>query len=136
MSSAVIEHLAGLQAATVESPLRVIRFDLASVLRHALTFFVKQAEAVHDVRVAFVSGLLVPLARSRCLCQRPSRTTRTPWRSPAPHQTRGVCQCRKAQIARQVRRSTPQEVTGKYLVVWEKVGSDWKLAADIWNDGK
>jgi ketosteroid isomerase-like protein len=25
---------------------------------------------------------------------------------------------------------TPQEVTGKYLVIWEKVGSDWKLAAD------
>ncbi|WP_426440101.1 hypothetical protein [Bradyrhizobium genosp. P] len=24
---------------------------------------------------------------------------------------------------------TPQEVTGKYVVVWEKVGSDWKLAA-------
>jgi len=31
---------------------------------------------------------------------------------------------------------TPQEVTGKYVVVWEKVGSDWKLASDIWNDGK
>ena len=31
---------------------------------------------------------------------------------------------------------TPQEVTGKYVVVWEKVGDDWKLAADIWNDGK
>src|SRR5215831_18507192 len=31
---------------------------------------------------------------------------------------------------------TPQEVTGKYLVVWEKIGSDWKLAADIWDDGK
>src|SRR5438045_3468543 len=30
----------------------------------------------------------------------------------------------------------PQEVTGKYVVVWEKVGTDWKLAADIWNDGK
>jgi len=30
----------------------------------------------------------------------------------------------------------PQEVTGKYVVVWEKVGGDWKLAADIWNDGK
>lgn len=29
-----------------------------------------------------------------------------------------------------------QELTGKYLVVWEKVGGDWKLAADIWNDGK
>jgi ketosteroid isomerase-like protein len=31
---------------------------------------------------------------------------------------------------------TPQEVTGKYVVVWEKVGSDWQLAADVWNDGK
>src|SRR5450756_3042372 len=31
---------------------------------------------------------------------------------------------------------TPQEVTGKYVVVWEKVGEHWKLAADIWNDGK
>jgi uncharacterized protein (TIGR02246 family) len=32
--------------------------------------------------------------------------------------------------------ATPQDVTGKYVVVWEKVGGDWKLAADIWNDGK
>jgi uncharacterized protein (TIGR02246 family) len=32
--------------------------------------------------------------------------------------------------------SPPKELTGKYLVVWEKVGKDWKLAADIWNDGK
>jgi uncharacterized protein (TIGR02246 family) len=31
---------------------------------------------------------------------------------------------------------TPKDVTGKYVVVWEKIGSDWKLAADIWNDGK
>jgi uncharacterized protein (TIGR02246 family) len=31
---------------------------------------------------------------------------------------------------------TPKEVTGKYVVVWEKVGDQWKLAADIWNDGK
>ena len=30
----------------------------------------------------------------------------------------------------------PQEATGKYVVVWEKVGNDWKLAVDIWNDGK
>jgi uncharacterized protein (TIGR02246 family) len=30
----------------------------------------------------------------------------------------------------------PKEVSGKYVVVWEKVGPDWKLAADIWNDGK
>jgi uncharacterized protein (TIGR02246 family) len=31
---------------------------------------------------------------------------------------------------------TPQEVTGKYVAVWEKVGTDWKLATDIWNDDK
>jgi uncharacterized protein (TIGR02246 family) len=31
---------------------------------------------------------------------------------------------------------TPQEVNGKYLVVWEKVGNDWKLTTDIWNEGK
>jgi uncharacterized protein (TIGR02246 family) len=29
-----------------------------------------------------------------------------------------------------------KEVTGKYVVVWEKVGSAWKLATDIWNEGK
>jgi len=32
--------------------------------------------------------------------------------------------------------SPPKEVTGKYVVVWEKVGRDWKLAADIWNESK
>jgi uncharacterized protein (TIGR02246 family) len=31
---------------------------------------------------------------------------------------------------------TPKEVTGKYVVVWEKVGRDWKIAVDIWNEGK
>jgi uncharacterized protein (TIGR02246 family) len=30
----------------------------------------------------------------------------------------------------------PHQVTGKYVVVWEKVGADWKLAADIWNTNK
>ena len=30
----------------------------------------------------------------------------------------------------------PKDVTGKYVVVWEKVGKNWKLAADIWNDGQ
>jgi len=29
-----------------------------------------------------------------------------------------------------------KEVTGKYVVVWEKIGSEWKLATDIWNEGK
>ena len=30
----------------------------------------------------------------------------------------------------------PQQLTGKYVVVWQKVGGDWKLAADIWNSDK
>ncbi|QRM35990.1 SgcJ/EcaC family oxidoreductase [Microvirga sp. VF16] len=32
--------------------------------------------------------------------------------------------------------SQSQEITGKYVVVWEKVGADWKLATDIWNTNK
>jgi uncharacterized protein (TIGR02246 family) len=32
--------------------------------------------------------------------------------------------------------SPPKDVTGKYVVVWEKVGKDWKFANDIWNEGK
>jgi uncharacterized protein (TIGR02246 family) len=30
----------------------------------------------------------------------------------------------------------PQEIVGKYVVVWRKVGRDWKLATDIWNTDK
>jgi uncharacterized protein (TIGR02246 family) len=30
----------------------------------------------------------------------------------------------------------PQEVAGKYVVVWRKIGRDWKLATDIWNTDK
>ncbi len=30
----------------------------------------------------------------------------------------------------------PEEVTGKYVVVWRKVGDQWKLATDIWNTNK
>lgn len=32
--------------------------------------------------------------------------------------------------------SPPKEITGKYVVIWQKVGRDWKLATDIWNEGK
>src|SRR5215471_2814349 len=32
--------------------------------------------------------------------------------------------------------SPSKEVTGKYVVIWERVGRDWKLATDIWNEGK
>jgi uncharacterized protein (TIGR02246 family) len=31
---------------------------------------------------------------------------------------------------------TPQDVTGKYVVIWKKVENEWKLTTDIWNDGK
>lgn len=30
----------------------------------------------------------------------------------------------------------PQEVTGKYAVVWRKIGGKWLLATDIWNMNK
>ena len=29
-----------------------------------------------------------------------------------------------------------ETVSGKYVVVWQKVGNDWKLATDIWNADK
>ena len=32
--------------------------------------------------------------------------------------------------------ASPKEISGKYLVVWERFRGQWKLAADIWNDGK
>ena len=32
--------------------------------------------------------------------------------------------------------ATQKEVTGKYVVIWERIGRDWKLSSDIWNDGK
>jgi uncharacterized protein (TIGR02246 family) len=28
----------------------------------------------------------------------------------------------------------PKEITGKYVVVWEKIVRNWKFATDIWND--
>ena len=32
--------------------------------------------------------------------------------------------------------SAPQDVNGKYVVVWCKINNQWKLAADIWNMNK
>ena len=32
--------------------------------------------------------------------------------------------------------NAPQEVIGKYVVVWRKVNDQWKLATDIWNMNK
>ncbi len=30
----------------------------------------------------------------------------------------------------------PQQIVGKYAVVWRKNGAGWKLATDIWNSNK
>jgi ketosteroid isomerase-like protein len=48
----------------------------------------------------------------------------------------GTSGARDRNVRLETKGPTPQEVTGKYVVVWEKVGNDWQLAADIWNDGK
>ncbi|SDR63949.1 conserved hypothetical protein [Rhizobiales bacterium GAS113] len=34
------------------------------------------------------------------------------------------------------RGQSPQAMAGKYVVVWQKVGTEWKLATDIWNSDK
>ena len=39
-------------------------------------------------------------------------------------------------VALKTKSQPPQEVVGKYAVVWRKVGRDWKLATDIWNTDK
>lgn len=28
---------------------------------------------------------------------------------------------------------SPQEIVGKYIVIWQKAGDDWQIADDIWN---
>jgi uncharacterized protein (TIGR02246 family) len=33
-------------------------------------------------------------------------------------------------------KGSDQVVQGKYIVVWQKLGRDWKLAVDIWNTNK
>jgi ketosteroid isomerase-like protein len=30
----------------------------------------------------------------------------------------------------------PQQVAGKYVVVWRRIGGKWRLATDIWNMNK
>ena len=32
--------------------------------------------------------------------------------------------------------SQPQEMTKKYVVIWQKAGGEWKLATDTWNSDK
>jgi uncharacterized protein (TIGR02246 family) len=33
----------------------------------------------------------------------------------------------------QTKGPTPQVLKGKYVVIWRQVGSQWKMATDIWN---
>jgi hypothetical protein len=35
-----------------------------------------------------------------------------------------------------IKGQSPQNVAGKYVVVWEKVGTEWKNTSDIWNMDK
>jgi ketosteroid isomerase-like protein len=39
-------------------------------------------------------------------------------------------------ITARTKGQSPQDVTGKYVVVWEKVGNEWKNTSDIWNMDK
>lgn len=39
-------------------------------------------------------------------------------------------------VTLQTKSQPPQQIVGKYVVVWRKVGRDWKLATDIWNTDK
>ena len=55
---------------------------------------------------------------------------------PRRETTRAFRGARDRDFSLKTKGPTPQEVTGKYVVVWEKVGTDWKVAVDIWNDGK
>jgi uncharacterized protein (TIGR02246 family) len=39
-------------------------------------------------------------------------------------------------VSAKSRQQPSQEIQGKYVVIWQKVGGDWKLATDIWNMNK
>lgn len=36
----------------------------------------------------------------------------------------------------QTKGQPPQELAGKYVVIWRRIEGDWKLATDIWNTDK
>jgi uncharacterized protein (TIGR02246 family) len=39
-------------------------------------------------------------------------------------------------VSAKSRQQPAQEIQGKYVVIWRKVGGEWKLATDIWNMNK
>src|SRR5438105_3969568 len=44
--------------------------------------------------------------------------------------------CEVGAVSAKTRQQPAQEIEGKYVVIWRKVGGDWKLATDIWNMNK
>ncbi|HEY2758735.1 MAG TPA: DUF4440 domain-containing protein [Pseudolabrys sp.] len=32
--------------------------------------------------------------------------------------------------------SQPQDIGGKYVAIWQKIGDEWKVTTDIWNSNK
>jgi len=39
-------------------------------------------------------------------------------------------------FALKTKSANPQQLSGKYVVIWEKVAGGWKLSTDIWNSGQ
>ena len=39
-------------------------------------------------------------------------------------------------VTLKIKAQPPQEIVGKYVVVWRKMGRDWKLSTDIWKANK
>jgi uncharacterized protein (TIGR02246 family) len=44
--------------------------------------------------------------------------------------------CELGRFTFKTKAQPPQEVVGKYALVWRKIGGDWKIAIDSWNIGK
>jgi uncharacterized protein (TIGR02246 family) len=44
--------------------------------------------------------------------------------------------CEVGTFKLKIKGAETQEIFGKYVVVWQRVGSDWKLATDMWNTSK
>jgi ketosteroid isomerase-like protein len=39
-------------------------------------------------------------------------------------------------LAAKTKESQPKRVVNKYVVIWQKVGDEWKITTDIWNSSK
>jgi hypothetical protein len=39
-------------------------------------------------------------------------------------------------VTLQTKAQPPQQIVGKYVVVWHRIGRHWLLSTDIWNSNK